>query len=110
MPRSGRGVLSLKNSYLYVIIFQSHFMTSSEFKNQIAEGIPAELPELKSYDQNINHAPKRKDILDNTEKRLAIKNALRYFPVKFHQLLAKEFAGELLAYGRIYMYRFRPDY
>ena len=85
-------------------------MTSAEFKKKIAEGIPAELPELKSYDQNINHAPKRKDILDNTEKRLAIKNALRYFPEKFHQLLAKEFAGELLAYGRIYMYRFRPDY
>ena len=64
-------------------------MTSAEFKKKIAEGIPAELPELKSYDQNINHAPKRKDILDNTEKRLAIKNALRYFPEKFHQLLAK---------------------
>jgi urocanate hydratase len=85
-------------------------MTSDEFKKQIAEGIPAGLPEPKSYDQNINHAPKRKDILDNTEKKLAIKNALRYFPQNFHQLLAKEFAEELLAYGRIYMYRFRPDY
>ena len=85
-------------------------MTSAEFKNQIAEGIPEELPELKSYDQNINHAPKRKDILNSSEKRLAIKNALRYFPEKFHLLLAKEFANELADFGRIYMHRFRPNY
>src|SRR5664279_2913283 len=85
-------------------------MTSAEFKKQIAEGIPEELPELKSYDQNLNHAPKRKDILNSVEKRLAIKNALRYFPERFHPLLAKEFAYELATYGRIYMYRFRPDY
>jgi urocanate hydratase len=85
-------------------------MTNDVFKRLIAEGIPSELPELKSYDQNINHAPKRKDILSSSEKRLAIKNALRYFPEKFHPVLAREFAGELADYGRIYMYRFRPDY
>jgi urocanate hydratase len=85
-------------------------MTIADFKKQVAEGIPAELPVLKSYDQYINHAPKRKEILNGIEKRLAIKNALRYFPEKFHPLLAKEFAAELAAYGRIYMYRFRPDY
>jgi urocanate hydratase len=85
-------------------------MATTDFKKQIAEGIPSELPELKSYDQNINHAPKRKDILSNSEKRLAIKNALRYFPEKFHLLLAKEFARELAVLGRIYMHRFRPNY
>lgn len=85
-------------------------MTTSEFKKQISEGIPSGLPELKSYDKNLNHAPKRKDVLNNIEKRLAIKNALRYFPAKFHPVLAKEFADELKSYGRIYMHRFRPDY
>ena len=85
-------------------------MTTTDFKRLIAEGIPSELPELKPYDQNINHAPKRKDILNSFEKRLAIKNALRYFPVKFHSILAREFAAELASYGRIYMHRFRPDY
>jgi urocanate hydratase len=87
-----------------------HIMTTSEFKKQISEGIPSGLPELKSYDKNLNHAPKRKDVLNNIEKRLAIKNALRYFPAKFHPVLAKEFADELKSYGRIYMHRFRPDY
>ena len=85
-------------------------MTTDNFKNQITEGIPSELPASKPYDYNLNHAPKRKDILNSTEKKLAIKNALRYFPEKFHLVLAKEFAHELRAYGRIYMYRFRPDY
>jgi len=85
-------------------------MTTTDFKRLIAEGIPSELPELKPYDQNINHAPKRKDILNSFEKRLAIKNALRYFPIKFHPVLAREFAAELASYGRIYMHRFRPDY
>jgi urocanate hydratase len=85
-------------------------MPTTDFKKQISEGIPSELPELKSYDHNINHAPKRKDILNSFEKRLAIKNALRYFPIKFHPILAREFAAELASYGRIYMYRFRPDY
>lgn len=85
-------------------------MSTSEFKRLIAEGIPDELPVLKPYDYNINHAPKRKDILNSTEKKLAVKNALRYFPIKFHPVLAKEFAIELATYGRIYMYRLRPDY
>ena len=85
-------------------------MKITDFKRMMAEGIPHEMPALKSYDQNLNHAPKRKDILNSVEKRLAIKNALRYFPERFHPLLAKEFADELATYGRIYMYRFRPDY
>ena len=85
-------------------------MSTAEFKNQISEGIPSELPVAKPYDYLINHAPKRKDILTGAEKKLALKNALRYFPVKFHPVLAKEFANELKEYGRIYMYRFRPDY
>ena len=82
----------------------------TQFQESILEGIPAELPQAKPYDHNINHAPKRKDILSDEEKVLAIKNALRYFPQKHHQVLAKEFAQELKEYGRIYMYRFRPDY
>jgi urocanate hydratase len=85
-------------------------MATNDFKKMISEGIPSELPVLKTYDLNINHAPRRKEILNDVEKRLAIKNALRYFPEKFHPLLAKEFADELAAYGRIYMHRFRPDY
>lgn len=80
------------------------------FQEQILEGIPDELPEKKDYDTEINHAPKRRLILSKEEKKLAIKNALRYFPEKFHKTLAKEFAEELEKYGRIYMYRFRPDY
>ena len=59
-------------------------MTAAEFKKQISEGIPSELPGIKPYDFNLNHAPKRKDILNSAEKKLAIKNALRYFPEKFH--------------------------
>ncbi|MBC8045631.1 MAG: urocanate hydratase [Fimbriimonadaceae bacterium] len=82
----------------------------SVFQNQILEGIPSQLPALKEYGLKINHAPKRKDILNRDEKILAIKNALRYFPKKFHHILAAEFADELKSYGRIYMYRFRPDY
>ena len=82
----------------------------TQFQESILEGIPAELPQAKPYDHNINHAPRRKDILSDEEKVLAIKNALRYFPQKHHQVLAKEFARELKEYGRIYMYRFRPDY
>ena len=80
------------------------------FKEEILAGIPAELPEVKPYDPEINHAPKRKDILSDEEKVLALKNALRYFPQKHHAVLAKEFAEELKKYGRIYMYRFRPSY
>jgi urocanate hydratase len=85
-------------------------MITSEFKRQISQGIPSELPAPRPYDQNLNHAPRRKDILTASDKVLAVKNALRYFPVRFHELLAAEFAGELQTYGRIYMYRFRPDY
>ena len=82
----------------------------SEFQEAILAGIPQELPNPKPYDSAINHAPKRKDILTAEEKVLAIKNALRYFPQKHHAVLAKEFAQELKDYGRIYMYRFRPEY
>jgi urocanate hydratase len=81
-----------------------------DFKEQILQGIPNELPTAKPYDTNINHAPKRKDSLTTEEKKLALKNALRYFDKKHHTVLAKEFAEELKTYGRIYMYRFRPDY
>jgi urocanate hydratase len=81
-----------------------------DFKQAILEGIPDYLPAKKEYDTTVNHAPKRKDILTKKEKKLALKNALRYFDVKFHKDLAKEFADELETYGRIYMYRFRPDY
>lgn len=85
-------------------------MTPEEFKQSIREGIPAELPAPKPYDPEINHAPKRKDILTKEEKKLAIRNALRYFEPRHHAVLACEFAEELEKYGRIYMYRFRPDY
>ena len=80
------------------------------FHEDILAGIPAVLPEPKPYDTKINHAPKRKEILTEQEKVLAIKNALRYFPAEHHAVLAQEFAQELKDYGRIYMYRFRPDY
>lgn len=80
------------------------------FKETVCEGIPKVLPEPKPYDPDINHAPKRKDILTKEEKRLALKNALRYFPREQHAVLAPEFARELEEYGRIYMYRLRPDY
>ncbi|WP_456377883.1 urocanate hydratase [Lutibacter sp.] len=80
------------------------------FKEQIKQGIPTKLPSIKKYDSDINHAPKRKEILSKAEKELAIRNALRYFGKKHHSVLAKEFAEELKEYGRIYMYRFRPDY
>lgn len=80
------------------------------FQKQILQGIPSELPAAKAYDTSLNHAPKRKDILNPEEKKLAVRNALRYFDKKHHAVLAKEFAEELKTYGRIYMYRFRPDY
>lgn len=85
-------------------------MTTNNFKEVVVEGIPDVLPEVKNYDLSINHAPKRKDILTVEEKKLALRNALRYFDVKHHNILAPEFADELKKYGRIYMYRFRPDY
>ena len=85
-------------------------MTKEEFIADIRAGIPETLPEPQAYDTSINHAPKRKDILTAEEKKLALRNALRYFPKKFHATLAPEFANELETYGRIYMYRFRPTY
>lgn len=80
------------------------------FKEAILEGIPAHLPPQKEYDNILNHAPKRKDILTPQEKKLALRNALRYFDKKYHPTLLPEFKAELETYGRIYMYRFRPDY
>lgn len=85
-------------------------MTITDFKKAILQGIPDQLPESKSWDPNINHAPVRKDILTPGEKQLAVRNSLRYFDPGFHSVLAPEFAEELKNYGRIYMYRFRPDY
>lgn len=80
------------------------------FKEQILQGIPSKLPPKKNYPKDANRAPKRKDILNKKEKQLAVKNALRYFPEKWHKELAHEFAQELLEFGRIYMYRFKPNY
>ncbi|MGV6861994.1 MAG: urocanate hydratase [Putridiphycobacter sp.] len=85
-------------------------MTTEQFKLDILQGIPKEIPAKKEYDSTINHAPKRKEILSKAEKQLALKNALRYFPEEQHAELAQEFAQELKEYGRIYMYRYRPDY
>ena len=80
------------------------------FQDQIKEGIPTVLPEPKMFETEINHAPKRKEILSEDEKKLALRNALRYFDPKDHAVLVKEFSEELEKYGRIYMYRLRPEY
>src|SRR5699024_229967 len=80
------------------------------FKEQILQGIPTILPKAKPYDYSVSHAPKRKQILNDREKQLALQNALRYFDPKHHETLLPEFKEELETYGRIYMYRFRPDY
>ncbi|MCK9422997.1 MAG: urocanate hydratase [Bacteroidales bacterium] len=85
-------------------------MNAEDFKKFILTGIPEVLPERSSLDLTVNHAPIRKDILTNEEKKLAVRNALRYFDKKFHAILAPEFAEELIKYGRIYMYRYRPSY
>ncbi|MDC6367669.1 MULTISPECIES: urocanate hydratase [Flavobacteriaceae] len=85
-------------------------MTTQEFKTSILQGIPSELPSKKTYPETGNPAPKRKDILSNAEKKLAVQNALRYFPEAWHAELAQEFAEELKTYGRIYMHRFKPNY
>lgn len=85
-------------------------MTTEQFQQQIQQGIPAGLPAKKQRNPNISHAPKRKEILSEEEKKLALKNALRYFEPKFHSELIPEFKEELEKYGRIYMYRFKPDY
>ena len=79
------------------------------WQEEILEGIPSYLPEAKPYDPEVNHAPRRKDILSRKEKALALKNAMRYFPEELHPALATEFAAELRDYGRIYMYRYRPS-
>lgn len=81
-----------------------------EFAMAVAQGIPTQLPVKRAFDEQINHAPKRKEILSADEKKLAIRNALRYFPSHLHSELAAEFSDELKKYGRIYMYRFRPVY
>ena len=80
------------------------------FKKEIIQGIPRELPSKKRYNKNVNHAPTRESVLSPDEKKLALRNALRYFDKKFHKKLIDEFSSELQQYGRIYMYRFRPDY
>ncbi len=85
-------------------------MDPKAFKEAVLEGIPAFLPPVKPYDPSLNHAPRRKEILSPEEKKLAVRNALRYIPVVHHALLAQEFAAELEQYGRIYMYRYKPDY
>ncbi|MEX1003700.1 MAG: urocanate hydratase [Crocinitomicaceae bacterium] len=85
-------------------------MTIDDIKADICRGIPSEIPVEKVYDPTVNHAPKRKEILSKEEKKLALKNALRYFPKDQHAVLAEEFADELKRYGRIYMHRYRPDY
>jgi urocanate hydratase len=85
-------------------------MSDLSFAQEIQEGIPTYIPTEKPWDSNVNHAPKRKDILSKEEKKLAIGNALRYFPKEQHAELAKEFAAELTTYGRIYMHRYRPNH
>lgn len=84
-------------------------MSNLSFQEEILQGIPLEIPQKKQFDSEINHAPKRKEILSKEEKKLAIQNALRYFPESQHEELAKDFMEELNAYGRIYMYRYRPE-
>jgi urocanate hydratase len=85
-------------------------MTTNDFKQVILQGIPNFLPASPPFDSTVNHAPKRKDILSENEKKLALKNALRYFPQNLHAELAPEFLSELQQFGRIYMYRYRPTY
>ena len=85
-------------------------MTTDQFRQHVLSGIPSTLPASKPFDDSLNHAPRRKNILTPAEKKLAVRNALRYFPENLHAVLAHEFSEELKTYGRIYMYRFRPDY
>ena len=85
-------------------------MSVNLFHKDLLQGIPSQVPHKKEFDSEVNHAPKRKDILSNEEKKLALKNALRYFPVDQHAELALDFLDELHKFGRIYMYRYRPDY
>ena len=85
-------------------------MSSDDFKKEILQGIPDDIPPERDYDPGVNHAPRRRDILSAEEKKLALKNALRYFPPGQHATLARDFARELIRFGRIYMYRYRPSY
>jgi len=85
-------------------------MDTANFRQLILQGIPDQLPAAREYDKSVSHAPKRKDSLSPSEKKLAVRNALRYFESRHHKVLAKEFCNELVDYGRIYMYRFRPLY
>lgn len=85
-------------------------MNLNEFQSAIRQGIPDTLPDPMAYNPDVNHAPVRKDILSETDKKLAVRNALRYFDTKHHAILSEEFAAELKKYGRIYMHRFRPKY
>jgi len=98
----------------HVVIFVKNNPMSpipdSEFSKSISKGIPSEIPSPRAYEPEVNHAPVRKEILNPGEKKLAVRNALRYFAARHHALLAPEFANELKKYGRIYMYRFRPQY
>jgi urocanate hydratase len=96
--------------YLWHQKIKIHTMTTQEFQQDILQGIPSVLPARKAYESVINHAPKRKEILSKEETRLALENALRYFSKDLHAELAPEFLQELKDFGRIYMYRFRPDY
>jgi len=80
------------------------------FKREVVAGIPTVLPPKAERDHTVSHAPRRKDILTKSEEKLALRNALRYFPKSWHAILAPEFLQELRDYGRIYMYRFRPEY
>ena len=85
-------------------------MSQLSFAQEIQEGIPTNIPPISTWEVDVNHAPKRKDILSKEEKKLAIANALRYFPKEQHAELAKDFANELNTYGRIYMHRYRPTH
>jgi urocanate hydratase len=100
----------LGKRFIFLSFAPFHCFIMDDFKRLVLQGIPDELPPLKPYEEAVNHAPKRKDILSPPEKILAVRNALRYFDKKHHAILAPEFAEELKQYGRIYMYRFRPDY
>jgi urocanate hydratase len=112
------GTTSLTTKSLFSTLYKSERNSNFErkriavpdFKKSILEGIPEALPEPKRYDPDVNHAPKRKDILNSDEKKLAIRNALRYFHPRHHPVLAREFMDELLTYGRIYMFRLKPEY
>lgn len=107
---SGQNLFSIFVAIKNTIMMVTENISVEEFQKLVLQGIPDELPPKKELNPSINHAPKRRLILSEEEKILAIKNALRYFPKKHHKVLAKEFWEELHTYGRIYMYRFKPDY